>query len=655
VLLGLGAALAAVVLSAGPARAHAELVNSEPPDGAALSTAPAQVQLHFDEDISTRFRSARLIDGDGHPLGGAGSATGDPRTLSVKLPRLGAGAYGVLWQVLATDDGHTTSGVVVFSVGGAGPPSALAARGSAATESARPADVARRWLGLCLLAGVIGGFAVAELVLGAAGRSAGATGSAELAAAIRAARARVLGLVVVCGAAAVLVGLVDLSVEAARSARLVGSTAERPLELLTATTWGHLWLVREGALAALAVLALRIRSGARRSWSAPAAAGLVLAVCAAEALGGHAASAATDRTLSVAAIGVHVLTACCWLGAIPALAVALAAPAGIRGRLARACRLPFSRLLLISVLLVLVTGLLAAGRQIGYVASLTATGYGRTLLVKVGLATVLLVLGAVNATRWHGVGPFRWGRFRGRPAPDLPSRRLVLTEAGVGLLVLVAAGLLLETAPARGPVAPRAASAPVQPGAAAGAVDDLVVSVSASPNRPGVNGFTVLVASSRRPPPARIDGVVLALPQFGDAGPVTLRQIEPGRYFGSGLVSGPAGPIRAVVRIQRAGQALGVPVTWQMAATATPPPRPDPGPKLAPYTDLLAVVVYLLAAPIVVASWSRRRRVVGAEPKAADPDPPPAAGDPPSPTPVMVSATPPGGDTRDAPELRGVR
>src|SRR5919198_236497 len=140
----LGGALLWLVLLPHPAAAHAVLVGSDPPDGVTLASAPAAVQLRFSEDISARFSSARLVDADGIAVAGARPAwpRGDSRLLVLELPSLPAGAYGVLWQALASNDGHTTHGAVVFSVG-AGLAPRLARGGADAGPALRPADVVR--------------------------------------------------------------------------------------------------------------------------------------------------------------------------------------------------------------------------------------------------------------------------------------------------------------------------------------------------------------------------------------------------------------------------------------------------------------------------------------------------------------------------------
>src|SRR5262245_63685944 len=103
------------------AQAHADLISSDPVAGSVLAKPPTMVRLSFSEGIAPQVSSAVLVDATGAPIAGPKSEVdpSDPRTLTMELPPLSAGGYGVLWHVLAQDDGHTTTGVVVFSVGSA--------------------------------------------------------------------------------------------------------------------------------------------------------------------------------------------------------------------------------------------------------------------------------------------------------------------------------------------------------------------------------------------------------------------------------------------------------------------------------------------------------------------------------------------------------
>jgi copper transport protein len=627
--LALGAAAVMVVL-AQPASAHADLVRSDPPDGSVLAHAPSVARLWFSETISSKFSSARVVDHTGATITGSHlqAGGGDPTQLTVELPSLGTGTYGLVWQALAEDDGHTTRGVVVFTVGGAAAAATIpiaASPGVTAGTAATPVGVLLRWLGLCALAGLVGCLAVAGPVLRRARASAP---SDTVAAGVRLARRRLLAVAAACAAAAAAVGVATLADEGRRAA---GAGSDRTLgqavaDLLTETRWGHLWLAREAALIALVAVILSIRSRldeppTRSSTTRPvSAAALVLAVAWIEGLGSHSAALESARAAAVAAYSLHVLTALLWLGALPALVLVLfPRVAGLPPReVVRVCRGPFSALIVISVTVLVVTGLYGAGRQVPEPGQLLTTSYGRTLLLKIALLAAVGGLGLANSALLHGRRLNRRGRLVSAPGGATPSRRLIIAEASIGAVLLVAAGLLAETAPPR---TPAQAIPPAQPQAYDTTVDDLVVSVSATPNRPGVNGFTVLAASSRRPPPAPIDKVTLKLGTSGESGTLPLQQIEPGRYFGTGRLDS-AGPITITAVVQRAGKRLTVTVPWRVSPGAAPPTVARQDHRLAPYVNAIALCVLLLALSAgllrIVLRRRRRRRFDTDSPAAAE-------------------------------------
>ncbi len=619
------AAVAATLLLAQPASAHANLVRSDPPDGSVLASAPSVARLWFSEEISPEFSSARVVDRTGAVITGSRTqAGGDPRQLTVALPSLGTGTYGLVWQVLAEDDGHRTSGVIVFTVGRAAAAAGTIARAASAGPAgtaATPVGVLLRWLGLCVLAGLAGCLAVAGPVLGRARTASAPDG---IAGGVRLARRRLLAVAAACAAAAAAVGVATLAEEGRRASadRALGRAV---LDLLTGTRWGHLCLTREAALIALAAVVLGIRSRlgepyTRRSAVLPAAtAALVLAIVWVEALGSHSVALESARAAAVAAYSLHVLTALLWLGALPAFVLVLwPRVAGLPPReVVRACRGPFSALLVISVTGLVVTGLYGAGRQVPEPGQLLSTTYGRTVLLKTALLAVVGGFGLVNSALLHGRRLARPGRLVRAPG-GAPSRRLIIAEASVGAVLLVAAALLAETAPppAAAPAVPLA-----KPRVYDTTVGDLVVSVSATPNRPGVNGFTVLAASSRRPPPAPIDRVTLTLGGPGEAGTLPLRQIEPGRYFGTGRLDS-AGPITITAVVRRAGERLTVTVPWRVSPKAVPPTVAGQQHRLAPYLNAVALCVLLLAlsvgVPLIVVRRRRGRRPGTASPAPAE-------------------------------------
>jgi copper transport protein len=536
---GAAAALAAAAALCAPplASAHAILVGSSPADGSRLGGSPSEIRLRFNEAVSPRFRSVRLIAPGGHVVQGVRISTAGDRALRVEVPHLGGGTYAVSWRVLAEADGHTTSGTVVFGIGAGALPEPKSAREPLPSV----VDVTLRWLRFSFLALLLGSLAVAFVVL----RSVRVAGELRERASERVLRAAVLG-----GALAALVGVVSLVRESAALSSTLGRGWFSPGvldELLFSSRWGRLWLCQEAAAVALTALAFACR---RRGRAAPVAAALLAAALAsAEALGSHAA-ALTDGNVAVGADALHVLAAAVWIGGVAALAIALWPVPGV-GRqgslsLAAACRRPFALLAGTSALLVVVTGLYSAGRQVASVDALLTTLYGRTLLAKTVLAAALAGIGLANFVLLNRLS--HGGSVR---------RTVLITEARVGAAVLLAAGLLTASVPARGPqfAAPR----PVHPPTLLGEAEDLLVSVTVRPNRPGDNVLTAVAASSRRPPPASIDRIDARL------GPETVRLSRVGadRFFGTGRLTNP-GTARMTLAVERGREALRLPFRWSV-------------------------------------------------------------------------------------------
>jgi copper transport protein len=590
----------AVLFPARPASAHAILIGSDPANGATLAQAPRTARLWFSEDIAAEFRSIRLVASNGTPVAGTHVVpdAANHRALTLEMPPLPPGTYGMVWQVLATADGHSTSGAVVFAVG-RGSAGAVITTGETGTGT-RWFDVVLRWLRVSLLAGLIGGLAVAGLILRRA--PAGVVDEPLLAMRVQWARGRILAFAAACAGLGAVVSVVDLVAQAYRTAPAAAGATPTVIvyRLLTATRWGQLWLAREGVLLALTVIAVALwRRPHWRGGPAWAAIGvLILAAAAVEAIGSHAAGLDSARTAAIAADAVHVLTACLWLGAVAALALIVWPRAAGGTAVIRAVRGRFTPLAALSVAIVAVTGLYSAGREVDTPAALVTTPYGRTLLIKSGLLLAVGGIGLVNSGRLHR------GSVRGAGRAS-PSRRLLALEAGVGAVLLLAVGVLAETSPARATTAP--VSTPAVARTLSGSRADLIVTVTVTPNRPGINGFTVLVASSRRPPPAPIDGVALNLTADGITSPVPAQQIKAGSYFGTTTVDA-AGPVRLTAMVQRAGTYVDVSVDWSVPAGA--PPEAAPPHRLAPIVNALALAVLgtVLSIGCVWAVATRRNR-----------------------------------------------
>ncbi|WP_187640239.1 CopD family protein [Bosea sp. F3-2] len=165
------------------------------------------------------------------------------------------------------------------------------------------------------------------------------------------------------------------------------------------------------------------------------AAGLVLLAIAAflQGLLGH--GAATDPW-TTAALGLHVLAAGLWLGALPSLLAACL----LRPAQAPALARRFTPLGLACVAVLAVTSILQAQMFIGTLPGLLGTDYGKFALAKLALFGGLLLLAAAN-------------RFRFVPSAETSgsTRALALSitaETGLGLATVAVAAALASEPPA---------------------------------------------------------------------------------------------------------------------------------------------------------------------------------------------------------------
>lgn len=116
-LLAAAFVLAAFVLAASPAFAHAHLDHASPAVGATVA-APSELSLSFSENLVAALSGATLAaeNGANVPTGKATLDGADPATLHVPIgAKLKAGVYVVNWHAVAVDT-HRTSGSYKFTV-----------------------------------------------------------------------------------------------------------------------------------------------------------------------------------------------------------------------------------------------------------------------------------------------------------------------------------------------------------------------------------------------------------------------------------------------------------------------------------------------------------------------------------------------------------
>ena len=437
-----------LTLGAGSAAAHSALEGSDPPAGAVVATQPATVTLTFNEPVELNDGAIEVFD-DRFNRVDAGHVTSigpDRSRIQVGLrPGLAQGTYTVSWHASSADT-HPVSGSFRFSVGhlrvvrGTVP-------GGGANDLAGVMLGALRWtgyLGLVLGPGVLL-LALALWPAGLADR--------------RARRLTVAGLsllVVSTLGAMLLQGIWA-------SGQPISALWAAPDKLDThSRRFDEVYAVRSFLLLGFAVALVMALS---RSTDVPtrsrrlllgATAVSTVALLATWPLVGHAA-VGDGSALAIVANLVHTFAMAVWLGGLVLVVVCLR-PAERAADLAVV--LPrFSRLALGAVATLVATGTFLAWREVGSVSALTATTFGRVLLVKLAGVMVLLLLGNL-ARLW--VKRHLSGGMRGNEAPGPPPAggdlaigrtgslwRGLMAEATIAFGVLAVTAALVVIVPAR--------------------------------------------------------------------------------------------------------------------------------------------------------------------------------------------------------------
>jgi copper transport protein len=131
------------------AAAHAQLAESNPPDGALLDEPPEQVWLRFTQELETDGSSLTVFAQHGPQVyvedGGVDLHDLDHQRMVVSLPAsLANGTYTVRWTAVSAEDGDAVSGAIRFTVGGL-----------AAADETSPGDTSRSPLSRLLLAAFV--------------------------------------------------------------------------------------------------------------------------------------------------------------------------------------------------------------------------------------------------------------------------------------------------------------------------------------------------------------------------------------------------------------------------------------------------------------------------------------------------------------------
>lgn len=508
-------AVSGLALLPATAVAHPALLQSSPAPGLIAPQDVPEVELSLSEPavIGGSQITVTKLGGAEIPTGPLRGADGD-KTLAVRPSQpLGEGTYEVRWATLG-DDGHAVSGSFAFGVAGKDgqPPDgaqAVAAFGSrggsgGSSSSTGAFDAIGRWLAVLAASFMLGGLLLLERLRRRLPRAeAGA------------ARERWRMLLPI----APLMLVMAASEEAlAESSAGVGSGFDPGLLFSSATGVG---IVIQLVLAVGSLgLVFGLRQRDRQRDLALAAAGLGVLVM--QAITGHVQTLGSGIAFGAFTQIVHVGAAGIWLGGLLTLLLVTAGSTRVPfGPAARA----FAPVAATSLGLAVVTGVIAAIREIDHWYFLRWSSYGNVVAVKALLVLAVAGIAALVARRARrsegGDGRGRLARVEGFAVVAILGLAVALTAMvpGRGQLLPAQRGNLLPGAALASAVAP---GGPVR--------------VTLAPARTGHNELSVLqepAPGDTAPPAPRSVSAKLFCSCSGGSVDATLHATEGGAWASS--------------------------------------------------------------------------------------------------------------------------
>jgi len=498
-----------LAILAAPVFAHASLLKSNPEANATLPRPPVQIELFFSEALESSFSSITVLNSDGAIVDSNDSRVDatDSTRMTVSLRSIPDGVYTVSWKALSAVDGHLTTGSFPFAVGNVDSSALTAADQASKRINFSFDETLARWL-LFVAATALTGGAIFKL---AVWRNLGSLIFNRL---------NLLALIALT--LANIIGLISQAGQASNTGFALPWETSFTGVLFT-TRFGALWIARFGLSLLLARFALvkqviprsaqpcsersrrgdEVSLGQRQRFFAPAglrmtyrhwivfAISLILLLTI--SLGSHAAAEA-DPTFAVVNDWIHLVAASVWVGGLIHFAAGLWTLKKVEGAAKDVAQLipRFSALALISVGVLILTGLYASVLRVGSFEALNNTIYGRALIVKLIIAMPMLAMGAINLLVITPGMKKASQDLTGLQNLSGLFRKIVTGEVTMGAMLLLSVAVLTSLPPAQ--TASTLPSLTAQKN-----VDDLNISVEIAPGRVGQNTFTVRVAAGGVP------------------------------------------------------------------------------------------------------------------------------------------------------------
>jgi copper transport protein len=429
-----------------PVSAHADLIWSDPAAGSVYPLdSVSQITLQFDEVLEPKFSSIEVFNSrlERKDVGDITADDTDRHFLRVGLAELEEDVYTIVWLVVSTVDGHSTSGLFTFSIGDVDPDDIqiglLPPPSSDAATS--PWEVGIRGLQFLASFFIFGALLLKSLILGPGRRNIN-NGDVDFWENIYASlNFLVLGALTLW----LLTGFVSLAWQSQAMGRngLIDALERGIPSQLLGTRFGMIWSLRQ--ILALVIIYVH--------WRNPNSQETIKIILAVQLLGSlsfssHNAAGALWPIIFALVDWLHLLANSAWVGGLIALTLTFIPALRLltkdkKQEIIIPVLKRFSILAIVSVVIVATTGIASAGLHILVPEDLLETYYGWTLLLKLALVSLILFFGLASTLslrkEWRSQRPFinhMLERWRGGIV------RFIRVETFIGVMILLTTALL---------------------------------------------------------------------------------------------------------------------------------------------------------------------------------------------------------------------
>ena len=412
---------------------HPFLLDSEPSQGQNVAVGTTQIITHYSEAVEINFSELKIYDSNGNQVDNRDTAYYNAESsLVITTSPLDDGVYTIASKVLSKVDGHLVHAAIIFGVGDVQIDASLLESQEQSETTFIPESIAR-FPGLVGQTIVLGGI-IASIVIWSTGQTRFKEQIALIESSFKAKFSKVIGFGIISVFASnfIMLGVQTWRLETS------------PLDVIQ-TTFGHTWLTRM----ILTIILIGIWFWIERKNQVSIKTQLpmlvfALALIATTTMMGHGAS--TELVPPIILDYVHNLLSSIWIGGVIFLGFVVLPSitkldGTVRDKITISLIPRFSAMIIISLGILIITGPTLLWFLDSNVSSLTDSTYGKLIMLKIAIASVMIAFGG-----------FYQIRFIQQAKKDLKStsvfkklKRPLRFEAGLGIALLAVVALLVNS------------------------------------------------------------------------------------------------------------------------------------------------------------------------------------------------------------------